>query len=264
MKRSLFGSLKPVSFSALVVMCSAFSPASMALQPLITDDTGTQGSGGQQLEFSYGYNRTRLDGEERADSVPVTYTYGLTETLDVYGGIAYGRIRAAGERASGFSNAVFGLKWRFFESEKSGTSLAVKPEVVLPVSERREAEGFGTGKTSSALTIILSQDVSFGSVHFNAGVGRDRHRNAGDDSNNRHLSVAPIWDISERWKLALDVGFDLYRSNGDSSREKYGEIGVIYAPAENLELAAGFIRTIGDGNPKPATKSVLAGVTWRF
>ncbi|MDR2925164.1 MAG: hypothetical protein LBU76_04340 [Azoarcus sp.] len=265
MQHPLFRPSRLVSSFALFAMFSAFSPASMALQPLITDDTGTQGSGGHQLEFSYSHDRTRSDGAvERADFVPATYTYGLAETLDIYGGVAYGRIRASGESASGFSNAVFGLKWRFFDSGDSGTSLALKPEVVLPVSQQREEEGFGVGKTSGALTIILSQDVSFGSVHFNAGMGRDRCRHPENDSTNRHFSVAPIWDISERWKLALDVGFDQYRSNGETSRAKYGEIGVIFAPAENLELAAGFIRTLGSGNPKPTTSSVVAGVTWRF
>jgi hypothetical protein len=264
--------------SALLAVFAAFSTPSSALQPLITDDTGTQGAGGNQLEVSFNRERTRTDGEdgergetERVRSIPVVYTYGVTETLDVYAGVEHARIRFRGpegnDRASGFANTVIGAKWRFFENEASGTSLAIKPEVALPVSSQREEDGLGTGRTSGSLTFILSQDLPFGSVHFNAGVGRDRFRHSEDNpsaASIRHFSVAPVWDISEQWKLALDVGIDRERSDGHTVRSKYGEIGAIYAPSENLEFAFGIIRASDDEHPKSKTHGLTLGLTWRF
>lgn len=250
-----------VAFASL----SLFSLSAAALQPLITDDTGTQGTGGNQLEVSYGLDRTRVDGEtERAHSVPVVYTYGLTDAIDIYAGITYSRLRVSGPDASGFSNTVVGAKWRFYENEESGTSLAIKPEVAAPVSKQREEDGLGTGKTSGALTFILSQDVAFGSVHFNAGVGRDRFRNSEDNATTKHLSVAPVWDVSDQWKLAADFGVDWERASGNTVRSKYGEIGAIYSPSEDLDLAIGFIRTTDNDSPKSKTNSLTAGLTWRF
>ena len=265
MQRPFFKSSRLLSFAALFAAFAAFSTSSSALQPLITDDTGTQGEGGNQLEVSYGRDRIRAGGETaRVHSVPVVYTYGLTETVDVYAGIAYQRIRVPGDDASGFSNTVVGAKWRFFENEDSGTSLAIKPEIAVPVSKQREEDGLGTGKTSGALTFILSQDVPFGSVHFNAGVGRDRFRTSDDNATNKHLSVAPVWDISEQWKLAADFGVDWSRSGGDTVRAKYAEIGAIYSPSKDLDLAVGFIRTTDDESPKARTNTWTAGLTWRF
>lgn len=252
---------------AALSVLTAFSVSSLALQPLITDDTGTQGTGGNQLEVSYGHDRTRAGGETaRVDSVPLVYTYGLTDTVDLYAGAAYARIRtgAAGGDANGFTNAVLGAKWRFFENEAYGSSLAVKPEVAVPVSKHREEDGLGTGRTSGAVTLIFSQDVPFGAVHINAGIGRDRFRNSDDNATNRHFSVAPVWDVSEQWKLAADLGADWSRSGGDTVRSRYAEIGAIYSPNKNLDLALGFIRARDDESPKATTDSVTAGLTWRF
>jgi hypothetical protein len=266
-----------LSSTALLAVLAAFSTPSSALQPLITDDTGTQGAGGNQLEVSFNRERTRTDGEEgergtteRVRSVPVVYTYGVTETLDVYAGVEHARIRTRNaeekDGASGFANTVIGAKWRFFENEASGTSLAIKPEVALPVSSQREEDGLGTGRTSGSLTFILSQDLPFGSVHFNAGAGRDRHRHPDENHNAsiRHFSVAPVWDVSEQWKLALDVGVDRERSDGHTVRTKYGEIGAIYAPSENLEFAFGIIRASDDDHQKSKTHGLTFGLTWRF
>lgn len=253
--------------AAVFSVLTAFSVSSWALQPLITDDTGTQGAGGNQLEISYGRDRTRVAGEtERAHSVPVVYTYGLTDTVDLYAGIAYSRIRTGvqGGDADGFGNTTIGAKWRFFENEDSGTSLAVKPEFAAPVSKRREEDGLGTGRMSGAMTFILSQDVPFGSVHLNAGIGRDRFRNSDDNATNKHLSLAPVWDVTEQWKLAADVGTDWSRSGGDTVRSKYAEIGAIYSPNRDLDLAIGVIRTTDNESPKATTHSVTAGLTWRF
>jgi hypothetical protein len=223
------------------------------------------GSGGHQIELSYSRDRTRVDGEtERVNTVSTTYTYGLTETIDLFAGIDHLRIRVPDDRARGFGNTVIGAKWRFFENEATGTSLAVSSEVAIPVSSRREEDGLGTGKTSGGLNLILSQEVPFGSVNFNAGVGRERFRHSDDNATIRNFSVAPVWDVSEQWKLALDVGIDLSRSGGHTERSKFVEVGAIYTPTEGLDLAIGYIRTTNDESPKAKTHGVTVGLTWAF
>jgi hypothetical protein len=245
---------------------AGFSPSSFALQPLVTDDAGTVGAGTRQLEVSFDRERTRWSGEgtERVNSVPVTFSYGLTETLDISVGIDYSRIRASGERASGFGNTAIGGKWRFFENEDSGTSMGLSAEVALPVSSRREDDGLGAGKTSGSLTFLLSQELPFGEIHFNAGAGRERFRHSEDNTTSRYFSVAPVWSVSERWKLALDVGIDLSRSGGHTVRSRFAEIGAIYTLNENVELAIGYIRTTDDESPKARTNGVTVGLAWQF
>lgn len=258
-----------VALPAVIAALAAFSSPSSALQPLITDDTGTQGSGGNQLEVSYSHDRTRVAGEtERVQSVPVVYTYGLTDTVDIFASIAYSRIRndiPSGD-ASGLGNTVIGAKWRFFENEETGTSLAIKPELAVPVSAHRESDGLGTGKTSGNLTFILSQEAPFGAVHFNAGLGRDRFRHSNETPNTdyRRFSVAPVWDVSEQWKLAFDLGTEHARADGHTVRSRFGEVGAIYSPSKDLDVAIGYIRTTDSESPKSKTNSVTAGLTWRF
>ncbi|HRE18442.1 MAG TPA: hypothetical protein PLW86_15460, partial [Rhodocyclaceae bacterium] len=68
------------------------------------------------------------------------------------------------------TNPVMGIKWRFYDNQESGTSLAIKPELHLPISADREAKGLGSGRTSWLLTAALTQTVSFGAVHFTLGM----------------------------------------------------------------------------------------------
>jgi hypothetical protein len=262
MPRSLFSPSRFLTSSALLAALAAFSPLSFA--QLVTDDTGTQGAGGNELEISYGRDRTRAGGQtERAHSVPVTYTYGVTDTVDVFASVSHSRIRVSGDDANGFGNTVLGAKWRFFENEESGASLAIAPEFALPVSSRRENEGLGTGKTSGNLNFILSQELPFGAIHFNAGVGRDRYRHE-DNATNKHFSVSPVWNITEQWALALDVGLDLSRSDGHTVRSKYADIDVTYSLSKDLDLQFGFMRTTDDEHPKAKTNSWAVVATWRF
>jgi len=177
MCRTFVGALKHFSPRAILLCLVAHALPGLAYQPLLTDDTGTQGAVGNQLEFSFSEDRAQTAGEiVRVQSLPFVYTRGLSETIDVYAGIGYGRIRSntAGVVGSGYGNPAIGAKWRFYENEESKTSFALKPEVVFPVSSAREADGLGTGKSSGNLTFILTQKVPSGALHLNAGVGRER------------------------------------------------------------------------------------------
>ena len=260
---------KIVGNTVAIALLTSVSATALALQPLITDDTGTQGAGGNQAEWSYARDRMRSDGEnEWVNTQAAVYTRGLSETLDVYVGISHARIDALeqGSDVSGYGNPSIGAKWRFYENEESRTSLAIKPEAILPVSSGRESSGLGTGKTSGNLTLILTQEMPFGAIHFNAGVGRDRFRNTDEnpDTTYRRASVAPVWDVSEQWKLALDMGIESARADSHSVRAKFVELGAIYSPNEDLDLALGLIRTSDNESPKSTTHSATAGVTWRF
>lgn len=250
-----------------VVALAAIAAPAWAMQPLVTDDSGTQGQGGQQLELGYQFDRARAQGAiSRTHTLPLTYTYGATDTLDVFVQPSYLRHESG---PHGLGNTVVGAKWRFYGDADSGTSLALKPELALPVSARREAQGLGTGRASGALTLILSQQVPFGFVHVNAAVERDRFRPALDQPGETHwrLSAAPVWNVSKQWKLALDVGLESARLGGQTQRSRFAQAGAIYSPSEALDLALGLTRQRtrepGEGG-RTQTTSTTAGATWHF
>lgn len=235
-------------------------------QPLITDDTGTQGKRGNQLELSIDEDRAKEAGETtRTRTMPFTYTRGLTDALDAFAGISQIRVKTPGSSASGAGNPVLGAKWRFYDAEASKTSFALKPEILLPVSEAREASGLGNGKTSWGLTLIATQEVGFGAIHANLATGQDRFRDpAAPKSTRVAASVAPVWDVAPRWKLALDLGYESEKAGGVTTRARFAELGAIYSPSENLDFALGVIRSKNTGEPRVTTNSATLGVTWRF
>ncbi len=256
--------------AAAAVLCAAslISLPALALQPLITDDTGTQGASGNQLELSLSQVRAKTDGmTERAGALPFVYTRGVTDTLDLYAGIAWLRLRPAdGGDNSGFSNPVLGAKWRFMDGNDAGTSAAVKLEALAPVSGGAQADGLGSGRAGGLLTFIVSQDVPFGAIHLNAGIGRIRYADAANnpDETPLRLSVAPVWRVNEQWQLALDVGAESVRSGGAHLRTAYAELGAIWSPREDLDFALGVIHSRDNANPDTRTLIGTAGLTWRF
>jgi hypothetical protein len=252
----------------LVLAIGAFALPAAAFQPLVTDDTGTQGERGNQVEFSIDTDRTKEAGETtRTRTLPLTYTRGLSDALDVFAGISHVRIRSSspGADASGSGNPVLGAKWRFFESESSKTSLGLKPEILLPVSHARETIGLGNGRTSWALTFIVTQEVAFGAIHANLATARNRFRDPlAPISTATAVSIAPVWDVAPGWKLALDLGYEAESAGGVKTRTRFAELGAIYSPSENLDFALGVIRSTNSADPRLTTNSATLGVTWRF
>lgn len=254
---------------ALTLAFAGALPAAHAFQPLITDDTGTQGAGGNQLEFAINNDRAKAAGEvERVRTLPVVYTRGVSDAVDVFVQANHTRIRSTvpDSDASGVGSPSLGFKWRFFENEASKTSIGLKPEVVLPVKASREDKGLGVGRTSYGATVILTQEVPFGAVHANAFSGRERFRDAvvNPDVTVTRLSLAPVWDVSEQFKLALDVGSETAKAAGVKVRATFVEVGAVYAPSKDVDLALGFVRSTDDSTPEVVVNSVTAGVTWRF
>lgn len=250
-------------------LAAAMPLAAFAFQPLITDDTGTQGAGGNQIEAGYNHSSEKSAGVQTiTHEIPLVFTRGITDELDVYVGGTRTRIvpDAPSATESGWSNPVIGAKWRFYENEAGKLSFAVKPEVSIGVSDSREARGLGTGKMSYGLGLLMTQETSFGSFLANLQMDRanytDSALNAAERRTQYRLSVAPVWDVAEDWKLALDTGA---MTNADRSAKDwmgYVELGAIYSPSKDLDFAVGIIRNNRDGNTQ--TTQITTGVTWRF
>jgi hypothetical protein len=254
--------------SALAACAGLLPGAAWPFQPLVTDDTGTQGTGGNQIEIAYNHAVDKAPGtREVTRELPLVYTRGITDALDLYVGVGYLRISPQdADRERGLGNAAFGAKWRFYEDEASKLSFALKPEVLMPVSSEREARGLGTAKVSYGATWIATQETSFGAVHANLAVERVRYEDDALNSAERRtlwrLSVAPVWDVTDGWKLALDAGVMTNPDRAERATMGYIEIGAIYSPSKQLDLAAGIVRNLRDGDVRTTLGTI--GLTWRF
>jgi hypothetical protein len=253
---------------AMSLLLATWCAPSWAFQPLITDDTGTQGKGGNQLEVSWNDDRIDEGGVvSTARVLPLTFTRGLTDTLDVGVSVNHTRLstnEAGSTVTSGAGNATLGLKWRFYEDEPSKTSLALKAELGLPISQEQERSGLGSGKGSYTVTGILMQETSFGAILVNIAGTQVQFSDSAlnPDASIVRVSLAPVWQVSEEWKLALDVGSITETVSDQRSHTSFVELGAVYSPSKDLDLAVGFF-----SRKDPSSSSntgITAGVTWRF
>lgn len=244
--------LADFSASRLRLACGlaalALTPATaLAYHPLVTDDTGTQGCAGNQIELGYNSASTReAAAKDTSREVALSYARGLSDSLDVFVGVT-----RQTKPEQGWGNTALGAKWRFCDNEQSKLSLGIKPELRLPVSAGDEAKGLGQGEVSYALSLLLSQETGFGAVHLNAVAERNGYAMPTADRKHVYrLSVAPVWDVAEHWKLALDAGLQTNPDSSKNARMGFVELGAVYSPTDDLDFSFGIIRDVMDGTAR--------------
>lgn len=245
----------------LGVALLAAAGAAQAAHPLITDDSGTQGTGHWQLEANTDHTRVRdraagFTAWER--EVNAALTYGLTETLDIAVNLPWQRLSATGEpHASGVGDTTVLAKWRLHKNEAQGFSLALRPEVTLPSGSA--SKGLGNGRATAALTLISTLERGDWTWLANAGLAWNDNR-AGDRKSLWALSTAVLYAVTPQLSLAADVG--IARAADPAERhEKYGLLGAIWHVNDDVDLDLGWRRSLG---AHPAAHTLGAGVTVRW
>lgn len=65
--------------------------------------------------------------------------------------------------------------------------------------------------------------------------------------------------LGEQWKLSIDLGTEASRSVGTRVRANFFELGAIFAPNEDVDLALGVIRSHDNDNPRTVTTAATLG-----
>jgi hypothetical protein len=239
-----------------------------AAHPLITDDTGTQGKGKVQLEFTGEYGIEKEDGiTERALEVPTVpfLSYGLSDTIDLVFGLPYGadRVEDAGTTTAvrGAKDLSIELKARVYE--KDGLSFAIKPGVSLPTGD--EGKGLGNGKTSYSAFLIATKEAEPWAFHVNVGYLRNEYKLQADEDANRkdiwHVSIASQVEVVRNLSLVANLGIERNSDRTSDTDPAYVLGGFIYSASESLDLDLGIKKALN----KPETDTTfLAGITWRL
>lgn len=260
--------MKNLALAVLLPALIVTSAPATAYQPFTTDDTGTQGSGANQIEVSMARDRSAApEGSEDLRTLPVVYARGISDQIDLYVGAQHRRLAisgAAGE-ASGLGSVAIGMKWRLLEYASAGISFAVKPEIHVALSSQR-ALRLGEPETSGNFALILTKEAGFGAVHLNIGASAEGYSESAGEAKTTGIqaSVAPIWDCGIDWKVGFEVGTSLARSQGVTRRSDLVGLGVVHSPNRNLDIAVGVSRNISRTSPHTTTNSATAGISWRF
>jgi len=235
------------------------SGSARAAHPLITEDTGTQGTGKTQVELTSEFGRERDGAHVDTTEVVVVLTRGVTDTLDLALTLPWQRVR---ERDNGASTTARGVgdteifaKWRFYE--QGDLSFALKPALVLATGD--ESRGLGAGRTGAALAFISSLQPAPWGFHFQAGWRLNKNKLEERDGL-WHASAAVTRDIGP-WKLLADIGIERNADPAASRDPVFALAGFIYAVREGLDVDFGYKFGLND----PETdRTIQAGVTWRF
>jgi hypothetical protein len=271
------------------VLAFALSFAAHAFEPLNTDDAATIGRNVNQIEqYIYVLNNKAAEdvsvinsnGEEfrglgRATAAPFTYTRGLSETVEASFASTY--YTNPNGNYSPLSNYVLGLKWRFLGDGEKGWAFAVKPTVTLPASTSQQAVGIGFASTNYELTLISSYYWNQIHVHSNVSYARNPYNtnypvNGSIEplrTNAYAFSIAPVWVVNARWRLALDFGAGSNILLNANRFSDYGMVAAIYSITPQVDLGLSIMRSAADfgtvfsGSGTNSLRSE-AGITWRF
>lgn len=248
--------------TALFAASMLLPAAAFAAHPLVTDDTGTQGTGNFQLELTAEHGHQDEDGSKvRATETAATLTYGATDTLDIV--LSHprfdNRTYADGETTTenGQGDVELGLKWRFFEKE--GISFALKPGLTLPTGDDGN-KGLGSGKTTYSMAFVTSIEPQPWAFHMH--VGYFRNRNTLDEREDLwHASVGGWRSFGEKLRLIADLGIDTNPDKASSSDPVFLVLGLIYSPSKDLDLDLGVKK---EQTGSVTNDVLLGGVTLRF
>ena len=276
-----------------VLLPTLFVAHAYAFEPLNTDDAATVGHEVHQIEayfYAISANGTydqvsdispgeEFVGNGNARTLPITYTYGINEVTEASISASYYFVPTGSYEP--MSNYVLGIKWRFMGDGNTGFNLAAKPTLTLPSSNNQQAAGLGNAATNYGINLIASyywQDID---IHLNASYEREPYNHAypvgGDSdlqrSNVYGVSIAPVWSIHPRLKLALDIGTATNTpTNAPTYLNGYVMMAGIYSPSPTWDLGVAYLvsgNNIADATTVSKSKRNGAnrfevGVTWRF
>lgn len=281
---------RQLSLHVILCGCLLSSLPAAAYMPLNTDDAGTTAKGGYQIEqyfyslLQVGQSSTGPDavssgedyqGVDNARAFPFTFSRGMTDNLDLQFAPTY-YLQPLGS-FSRVANYTLNVKWRFLGDGEKGLNLALRPQLIAPAGTTQQEYGIGNARWNYGLTFIASQFSENYELHFNAGYQQAPYNNSytvglSTDARRTDLysvSVAPVWNLSSKWKVALDVGVNTNPNMPDPTLTRYGLVALLYYPMKDLDVGVSYQRNastfdVAFGGSGAYVSRLQVGVTYRF
>ena len=233
---------------------SLFEPAAYAAHPLISEDTGTQGTGNLELEL--GNSWSVADGG-RVYVFKPQLSYGASPTVDLIAQPWWLSTRdATGASNQGFGDTNFDAKWRFFGQDP--LSIAVRAGVETPTAR----DGLGLPQPGYSPHALLVATVDRAPLVLHANLGYVHVPEAsGVRVNGYHVSLAAMIAASDRLTITFDAAADSSPDSGVGSRPAVALAGAIYTVRPGLDVDAGYLVGL---NSAAVNRQWLLGITFRW
>ena len=240
----------------LLFLAGLASFAAQAVHPLITEDTGTQGRGGWQLEVNTEKTRDQRDGATIRNFQPAaTLSYGALDNVDLQITPAYVRQQSDGVSVGGKLDTALDAKWRFYDD--GSLSFGLKPGITLPTGH--DEEGRGAGHTTWGSLAIVSFEREGWAIHSHAGY-RHNHNTRGERKSLWHISAALWVKPTQALKLVVDQSYDTNPDPSSNTTVRQTVLGIIYSITQQFDVDAGLRR----GNEPAIDRALMLGVTLRW
>lgn len=276
----------------LFYFCLFIPACGFSYEPFLTDDASTVEKGKYQLDiFHFNISSKQENtpylrlinpdtpGEEflgtgRASAFPISLTKGVADDVEVGIGLTYYGLPTG--KYSPVTNYNLGLKYRFIGDASDGLSFAIKPIIALPSNVNQQITGLGMAKlgygvyfvgeySNSNFDFLFNVLYQYQPYDINYSVGGST-----DPLRNKlfQFSFAPIWKITDRLHLGLDMGLITDISIFDSHQYNQFLMGAItYSPQENIDLGVSYLRVLKNFTEQINTNysSIFKlGISYRF
>lgn len=230
--------------------------------PLLTEDTGTQGAGHYQLEFTHDLSTDEHAGiQTRARSINTVFSAGLTDNIDLIIGLPHERLTeetgVAKTTISGYADAEIAAKWRFYQ--EGALSFALRPGLGLPSGN--ENEGLSARQGSPSLFAVSSYESGPWVFHLHVGYAPILDPGLDEHSHIYHASVAAEYGVSEWLRVVSDLSVERNADRAGHPNVGSMVIGLVVALTPNLDVDLGYRKGLTD---PAADHHWLTGLAFRF
>jgi hypothetical protein len=188
------------------VACLLAINSTQAGPPFVTDDPEPPPPGGWEINVPFILEHT--PGSTEIDAPLFDFNYGLPDIqLKLEFPIKIVHEDGSGTTA-GIGDMLMGVKWRFFNEEKSQFQLGIYPQLLVPSGDR--ARGLGEGRTAFVLPLVAQKSWGKWTLYGNVGYW---WRTAAETHNYVYAGAVLEREINER----LTLGAELF---GNSPKER--------------------------------------------
>ena len=241
-----------------LLLLSILPGLATAAHPLVSDDTGTQGTDKWQYEMNTDLGTYETSGSNTtARQVNATLTYGMSDDLDIALNLPWLGVAPDGmPNTSGIGDVSIIAKWRIYD--RDGLSWALKPQINFATGDA--SQGLGNGKTGAGINGLMTFISGQWTVLGNIGTTWNNN-SLGVRTTRWNFSAAALFSPSDELKLAIDMGTYQNADQLNNVNPAFVLLGVIWSPNKALDIDLGIKHGLNDSEVK---RNVGAGITLHF
>ena len=243
-------------FAASTVFCAIMLAAPgilLAGPPFLTEDSGTQGKGNVEAEFTFEYQKA--DDGAKTKTLGNSFALGIAPKTDLSIGYSYDFVNVPdGDNSRGMNDVEVQLKTALNDGNGWLPTFGIKGGVSLPVESG--------GQTTVLLTGIAQWEFEPFSVFANVGADIGT-RLAGNDERSDAIraGIAGSWSVVESLKLVSEITWSKVTNPHREGSVWDWMIGTRWSLNDTMTLAAGLRIGLNDNAQDYA---VSVGFSWAF